>query len=144
MGKRRAAELMDGGTRRDALLLGIRSRAAIQLYDEGMAALTDRGEDGFASAMILRDAVQWTEAIDRMQEELMGEVKRGDEADGKRMTAIMRAKREAEDARRRALQSLMLVPRTPRGRPPKAAAQEPTEEPEDDGWDAFGSGGDEP
>lgn len=140
MGKRRDPVLMDAAARRASMLAGVKDAAAIQLYDEGMAALAARGEDSFASASLLRDAVQWTELIDRMQHRLLFEVSRGDEADDRAITQLMRRKQEAEAARRRALAALMLVPAPKRGRPPRdgqAGAEEPEE---DDGWDAFGQG----
>ena len=142
MGRRRQPELMDAGTRRTSMLCGVSDKVAVQLYDEGMAALAARGDDSFASAALLRDAVQWTEVIDRLQHALLFEVSRGDDADDKAIAQLMRRKQAAEDARRRALASLMLVPQRPRGRPPKGAPSEAAqEEPEDDGWDSFGVGG---
>ena len=142
MGRRRQPELMDAGTRRASMLCGVSDKVAVQLYDEGMAALAARGDDSFASAALLRDAVQWTEVIDRLQHALLFEVSRGDDADDKAIARLMRRKQDAEEARRRALASLMLVPQRPRGRPPKAAQGEAAQEDsEDDGWDSFGAGG---
>ena len=141
MGRRRQPELMDAGTRRASMLCGVSDKVAVQLYDEGMAALAARGDDSFASAALLRDAVQWTEVIDRLQHALLFEVSRGEDADDKAISQMMRRKQDAEEARRRALASLMLVPQRPRGRPPKGAPSEAAqEEPEDDGWDSFGMG----
>lgn len=142
MGRRKQPELMDAGTRRASMLYKVSEKVAVQLYDEGMAALAARGDDSFASAALLRDAVQWTEVIERLQHALLFEVGRGDEADDKAIAQLMRRKQAAEDARRRALASLMLVPQRPRGRPPKGATGEAAqEETEDDGWDSFGVGG---
>lgn len=144
MGRRKQPELMDAGTRRASMLAGVTDKVAVQLYDEGMAALAARGDDSFASAALLRDAVQWTEVIDRLQHALLFEVSRGDDADDKAISQLMRRKQAAEDARRRALASLMLVPQRPRGRPPKGAQGEAAqEEPEDDGWDSFGAPADD-
>ena len=140
MGRRRQPELMDAGTRRASMLAGVTDKVAVQLYDEGMDALTARGDDSFASAALLRDAVQWTEVIDRMQHALLFEVARGEDADDKAIARLMRRKQDAEEARRRALASLMLVPQRPRGRPPKGAQDASAPEgPEDDGWDSFGA-----
>lgn len=140
MGRRRQPELMDAGTRRASMLAGVTDKVAVQLYDEGMDALTARGDDSFASAALLRDAVQWTEVIDRMQHALLFEVARGEDADDKAIARLMRRKQDAEEARRRALASLMLVPQRPRGRPPKSAQGDAArEETEDDGWDSFGA-----
>ena len=137
MGRRKQPELMDAGTRRASMLSKVSEKVAVQLYDEGMAALAARGDDSFASAALLRDAVQWTEVIERLQHALLFEVDRGDDADDKAIAQLMRRKQAAEDARRRALAGLLLVPQRPRGRPPKGAAAR-EEEPEDDGWDSFG------
>lgn len=144
MGRRKQPELMDAGTRRASMLAGVSDKVAVQLYDEGMAALAARGDDSFASAALLRDAVQWTEVIDRLQHALLFEVSRGDDADDKAIAQLMRRKQAAEDARRRALASLMLVPQRPRGRPPKGTQDAPAPEgPEDDGWDSFGAPADD-
>ena len=144
MGRRRQPELMDAGTRRASMLCGVSDKVAVQLYDEGMAALAARGDDSFASAALLRDAVQWTEVIDRLQHALLFEVSRGEDADDKAISQMMRRKQDAEEARRRALASLMLVPQRPRGRPPKVAQDAPAPEgPEDDGWDSFGAPADD-
>ncbi|MGN0760149.1 MAG: hypothetical protein ACI4MU_13250 [Candidatus Ventricola sp.] len=141
MGRRKQPELMDAGTRRASMLAGVSDKVAVQLYDEGMAALAARGDDSFASAALLRDAVQWTEVIDRLQHALLFEVSRGDDADDKAIAQLMRRKQAAEDARRRALASLMLVPQRLRGRPPKTTQGEAAQEDsEDDGWDSFGAG----
>ena len=144
MGRRRQPELMDAGTRRASMLCGVSDKVAVQLYDEGMAALAARGDDSFASAALLRDAVQWTEVIDRLQHALLFEVSRVEDADDKAISQMMRRKQDAEEARRRALASLMLVPQRPRGRPPKSAQGDAArEEPEDDGWDSFGAPADD-
>lgn len=139
MGKRRDPVLMDAAARRGSMLSGVKDAAAIQLYDEGMAALAARGEDSFASATLLRDAVQWTEIIDRLQHRLLFEVSRGDEADDRVVAQLMRRKQEAEAARRRALAGLMLVPVPKRGRPPRGGQGDAEEIEEDDGWDDFGA-----
>ena len=57
----------------------------------------------------------------------------------------MRNKAAAEDARTKILDSLLLIPQRPRGRPKGEGAQEAKSEREEDmsAWDAFDSGGGE-
>ena len=110
------------------------------VYDAEFARY-GRVHSGMDSAALLRDAVQWTEVIDRLQHDLLLMIGDGEEADDRRVTALMKRKLDAEAARRRALAGLLLVPQRPRGRPPKGATGEAAqEEPEDDGWDSFGMG----
>lgn len=138
MPKRKDAELMDGAKRREVLLLGISDRTAVQLYDEAMAQLAERDQATYASAILLRDAAQWTVTINEIQDALHKAV-RCSEPDEKRIAALIKNKERAEDARRRILDGLLLTPQRPRGRPPgQRTAGAAEDEPEDDGWDDFG------
>ena len=124
-----ARELTPEGTRQ-VMLRGIKDESAVFLYDQAMMALESRGQADFIAALQLRDAAQWTTAINEMQDELHTLVRSG-EADEKRIAAIIKNKQAAEDARRRILDGLLLTPQRKRGRP-----EEPKPQREDDGSDA--------
>ena len=148
MAKRKEAQALTPEATRQAMLRGIGDEAAIFLYDQAMMALESRGQADFIAALQLRDAAQWTVAINEMQDELRKLVRSG-EADEKRIAAIIKNKQAAEDARRRILDGLLLTPQRKRGRP-----EEPRPQREEDGsgaaaedaWAAFDSesGADDP
>lgn len=137
MGKRKEAELLDADKQRDAMLSGIKDKAAIQLYDEAMAQLEQRDQATFAAALQLRDAVQWTVTINEIQSALSSALRSYDPEE-KRIAQLIKHKQAAEDARRRILDGLLLTPQKPRGRPPKGEKTAEDDTPEDDGWDDFG------
>lgn len=138
MGKRREPEALTIDRTRQEMLRGIRDPAAVYLYDQAMAALDARGHADFMTALLVRDACQWTEAINEMQEELRTLVRSG-EAEERRVAAIIKNKQAAEDARRRILDGLMLTPQKKRGRPQEDHPVREDEESAaaDDAWAAF-------
>jgi len=137
--RRKPPERLDEDQIRDKMLRGINDEAAIFLYDQAMMALASRDQADFMTALQLRDAAQWTVAIDDMQDELRRQVA-SSEPDDKRIAAIIKNKQAAEDARRRILDGLLLTPQKKRGRPEEA---KPTREDDgsakaaDDAWAAF-------
>lgn len=150
MGRRREPEALTIDRTRQEMLRNIRDPAAVYLYDQAMAALAARGHADFMTALLIRDACQWTEAINEMQEELRTLVRSG-EAEERRVAAIIKNKQAAEDARRRILQGLMLTPQKKRGRPQEERPVREDEESAaaDDAWAAFdgeasAGGGDDP
>lgn len=139
MGRRKEAEHLTKEDIRARMLLRISSEAAVNLYDQGMEELEKRGQADYMSALQLRDAVQWTEAIDSMQRALLASAADAQAFDGKKIAVLIKNKQQAEDARRRVLDGLLLTPQKPRGRPPRQdAAGEEIPDSEDDGWDSFG------
>ena len=138
MGRRKEAEHLTKEDIRAKMLLRISSDAAIYLYDQAMEELEKRGQADYMSALQLRDAVQWTEAIDSMQRTLLASAADAQAFDGKKIAVLIKNKQQAEDARRRALDGLLLTPQKPRGRPPRQDAGEEMPDSEDDGWDSFG------
>ena len=136
MPKRKAAELLDGARRREVLLCGISDRAAVQLYDEGMAQLEEQGQATYAAAVQMSDAAQWTVTINAIQDALTRAVRMSDRGE-RRIAQLIRHKQAAEDARRRILDGLLLTPQRPLGRPPRQAAESALPA-ADDGWDSFG------
>lgn len=150
MGRRREPEALTIDRTRQEMLRNIRDPAAVYLYDQAMAALSARGHADFMTALLIRDACQWTEAINEMQEELRTLVRSG-EAEERRVAAIIKNKQAAEDARRRILHGLMLTPQKKRGRPQEERPVREDEESAaaDDAWAAFdgeasAGGGDDP
>ena len=144
MGRRREPETLTDERMRQEMLRNIRDPAAVYLYDQAMSALAGRGHADFMTALLIRDACQWTEAINEMQEELRTLVRSG-EAEERRVAAIIKNKQAAEDARRRILDGLMLTPQKKRGRPPE---DRPVREDEESGaafdGEASAGGGDDP
>ena len=138
MGKRREPEALTIDRTRQEMLRNIRDPAAVYLYDQAMAVLAARGHADFMTALLIRDACQWTEAINEMQEELRTLVRSG-EAEERRVAAIIKNKQAAEDARRRILDGLMLTPQKKRGRPQEDHPVREDEESAaaDDAWAAF-------
>ncbi len=137
-GKRKERVSDDPREWRAALLIGVSLSSAIMLYDNGMAALTERGQASYFAAMQLRDAALWTQDIEAMREEIRLAMRGGQvEADGGRIRTLMRNKATAEKARRDILDALLLTPQRPRGRPRREG--EPEEEAEDayDAWEDF-------
>lgn len=138
MAKRREAEQLDPQDMRQVMLRGVKDEAAIFLYDQAMMTLENRGQADFVAALQLRDAVQWTVAINEMQSVLRTLV-RPCESDDKRIAAIIKNKQAAEDARRRILDGLLLTPQKKRGRPEgsKPAREDDGSTQADDAWAAF-------
>lgn len=138
MGRRREPETLTDERMRQEMLRNIRDPAAIYLYDQAMSALAGRGHADFMSALLVRDACQWTEAINGMQEELRTLVSSG-EAEERRVASIIKNKQAAEDARRSILDGLMLTPQKKRGRPKEERPAREDEESTaaDDAWAAF-------
>ena len=142
--RRKPPERLDEEQIREKMLRGINDEAAIFLYDQAMMALASRDQADFMTALQLRDAAQWTAAINEMQEDLHRQAS-ACEPDDKRIAAIIKNKQAAEDARRRILDGLLLTPQKKRGRP-----EEPKPQREDDGaanaqdeWEAFDQAGDD-
>ena len=118
--RRKPPERLDEEQIRDKMLRGINDEAAVFLYDQATLALASRDQADFMTALQLRDAAQWTVAIDDMQEELRRQVA-SSEPDDKRIAAIIKNKQAAEDARRRILDGLLLTPQAgPRRQSPSA------------------------
>ena len=153
MARRKEARDLTPEDTRQVMLRGIGDEAAVFLYDQAMMALESRGQADFIAALQLRDAAQWTTAINEMQDELHTLVRSG-EADEKRIAAIIKNKQAAEDARRRILDGLLLTPQKKRGRPEENKPQREDDgaaAAADDAWAAFdertpplaGDGGDD-
>ena len=140
--KKREIRYDSEDARRAAVLRGVSHPAAIALYDESMMALSERGEATYMAALQLRDACAWTEVIEEVGKQLRRAVAGGEMSEGQ-LRALMRNKAAAEDARTKILDSLLLIPQRPRGRPRGEGAQETKSEREEDmsAWDAFDSGG---
>lgn len=147
MARRKEAEQLGRGDIRQVMLRGITDPAAVHLYDHAMSVLAEKEQADYIAALQLRDACQWTVAIDEMQDDLHRQAT-ASEPDDKRIAAIIKNKQAAEDARRRILDALLLTPQKKRGRPEEPKPQrgeEPTGA--DDAWEAFdqaGSGADDP
>lgn len=144
MARRKEARDLTPEETRQVMLRGISDEAAVFLYDQAMMALESRGQADFMAALQLRDAAQWTAAINEMQEDLHRQAS-ACEPDDRRIAAIIKNKQAAEDARRRILDGLLLTPQKKRGRP-----EEPKPQREDDGaanaqdaWEAFDQAGDD-
>lgn len=139
MARRKEAEQLGRGDIRQVMLRGITDPAAVHLYDHAMSVLAEKEQADYIAALQLRDACQWTVAIDEMQDDLHRQAT-ASEPDDKRIAAIIKNKQAAEDARRRILDGLLLTPQKKRGRP-----EEPKPQREDDGaaaaaddaWAAF-------
>ena len=139
MGKRREPEKLEGNSLRQTMLRGISDPTAVLLFDQAMETLEEKGQADFIAALQLRDAAQWTVAINEMQDELHTLVRSG-EADEKRIAAIIKNKQAAEDARRRILDGLLLTPQKKRGRPEENKPQREDDgaaAAADDAWAAF-------
>lgn len=137
MAKRKEAQALTPESTRQVMLRGIGDETAVFLYDQAMKALECRGQADFIAALQLRDASRWTAAINEMQDALHKLVRSG-EADEKRIAAIIKNEQAAEDARRRILCSLLLMPQHKRGRPEEPKPQrEEDGAAADDAWEAF-------
>lgn len=136
MGRRKSAKEMSAVEIRDAMLRGISSEAAVMLYDSSMKLLADRGEDSYIAALQLRDACQWTEVIVGIQQDMIRAVRESVEIPTT-MRAMIRNKQAAEEARRRILDGLMLIPQRQRGRPRADEDKRERETEEGDAWDDF-------
>jgi len=122
--------------RRAAALKGITCPVAIALYDEGMEALKARDADTYMAALQLRDACVWTEVIEEIGKKLRRAMASGEESEAQVRT-LMRGKAAAEAARTKILDSLLLTPQRPRGRPRGEDAGEKAAGAGMDAWDAF-------
>lgn len=122
--------------RKDAVLHGVSDRAAIRMYEEAKRILKEREQWNAATQAQLASAAQWTEEINALSDAIRK--RRGiEDGDGKaesRRRSLMRSKALADGERRKIFDDLMLLPRRPRGRPPK---EDEDQLPEDDGWDSF-------
>lgn len=146
MGRRKEPERLDREGIRQAMLRGLIDPTGVYLFDQAMQALDEKGQANFMTALQLRDACQWTAAINAMQAEMHRLIACG-EAEEKRVAALIRNKQAAEDARRRILDGLGLTPQKKRGRPENPETEREKREGEDagaaaDAWAAF-DGGDE-
>ena len=136
MGRRKGAKALSVDDMRDTMLRGISSEQAVMLYDSCMKQLADRGDASYIAALQLRDAAQWTEAIADIQRELI-RVSRDPNVSSATVRGMMRNKQAAEEARRRILDGLLLIPQRPRGRPRTDEEKRDQDESEGDAWDDF-------
>lgn len=147
--KRKPPAELSADQTREEMLRGINDKTAIYLYDQAMKALKEKEQDDFLAALQLRDAAQWTVAINEMQDDLHRQAA-SCMPDDKRIAAIIKNKQAAEDARRRILDGLLLTPQKKRGRPEEAKPQREDDgsgKAADDAWAAFDetpAGGDDP
>lgn len=134
---KKSERVFDGGAKiRATALRGINNPVAVALYDESMRTLTERGADSYMAALQLRDACAWTEIIEDISRQLR-RTTAGGEATQTQLRALMRNKAVAENARTRILDSLLLIPQRPRGRPRGDASEDSLQSEETDAWEAF-------
>lgn len=130
--------------KKDNELFGFSDVAAIRLYEQGKALLEERGQWNMAAAAVLRGAAQWQQEASDIARAISRELRRRDGEGGEKSPARIRAmiknKALCEGEMRRSLDDLLLLPRLPRGRPPKGEAEDAPDDGTEDAWDAFDAG----